>query len=227
MATIPISQELFDELVEMRGRIDGADGPFVPYVGPFYGAGTPRIAFIGKATASWDHDEPPTLAGQIAEARRFVKECLLEGSYRSSFWNFVIDCTLDLTGHDRTQPQAADWALGRIVWSNLMKIAVNGGNPIGQAAASQRDLARRILKFELDALSPDCVIITTSEYEGDLVWSVFGDDWTDLGDTELGTQVARNQPDGTRVYYTVHPQGKATELRESIIREIVADFEKR
>lgn len=228
----PTGVTLVRRLRAVAETIDGAEHPFIPYVGLHYGAtGTPKIMFVGQATRGLDA-EGDSKSQLAAAARWFVRDFVVAERFdrRSAFWRFVVAVTLRLLNrnHDPSYPSDQDvaWALDRIVWTNLLKIAVNGANPVGGAAQAQRDLCADILRHEMQVLAPDCVVILTNEYEGDLVWRVFGKDWKTLGDPMLNSQ---KNPGGylPAFYYTIHPQGKSREIISRLTEAIVVDFSPR
>ena len=214
----PMPPDVFDRLLAVRDSIPGAEGVFVPYVGSRYGqGGAARLMLVGKATAKWEPGD--TLGVQRKEAKQFVHNKVKTGEYDSAFWRFLDRLTAAVNGTE--EPGNLD----TIVWTNLMKIPVNGGNPTGPAASAQREIAASCLRNELETLAPECVVITANNYEGNFIERMFGSNW-DKNESALGTWKTVG-PTGARICWTMHPEWKSRDVLDRIVSVIAADFRAR
>lgn len=222
-----LSEELFQELHDLAKRLDrensscSCDGVFVPRVGKLYGEkDAPRIMFVGKATAGWGGDSK-SLEDDWQATENFYDK-LYNGEYKSQFWYYIRGLTREIYKEvGLNYENDIQWAVDRVIWSNLMKIGVNGSQPYGRLASEQRPMMKRILAYEMHNLRPDAIILCTNDYEAKLVEEVFG-----AQNAETIAYVGSDPIDSTlveeidaKLYWTRHPQGWAKNEAERIIAE--------
>jgi len=120
-----------------------------------------------------------------------------------------------------------------IAWSNLYKISPNtskgGGNPSKENIDKQLDLCRRILKSEIEILSPKYVVLFTSGWESKtgFLWYINGKQHT-----KQINEIPWNGNNKIRVYNiidtifitSVHPQGKNEEKHINTIVELLKKY---
>lgn len=229
-----ISSELFTELLELWRKQQGTfgegaiAGPFVPMVGKRYGEpGSPRLMFVGKATYGWD--EPPELSLEACAILTHAHcKQVSNGGYRSAFWRFLDRMTRRMhsaAGCDSSN--SPEWALDRLVWSNLFKIGAAKSQPGKALARAQYDLMARLLTYEMESLRPDAIILMTGDYEGDFVERALGTECKHKlsGVAEPWTDVIEIPSINARLYWTRHPQGWSNpEPEEAAICRDFGDF---
>lgn len=208
----------YQELESLISHEVQAACPFVPFSGSeAISSICPRILYIGKATFGWDGS---SFEDAQDVASRFVMGEVARGQYRSAFWDFIIDVVprvhraCGLAAED-----AAEWALDRIRWTNLMKVGSAEGNPYGGLYGKQRLICHRILRDELQEFRPTCVVMVTGgDYEAD-VYEVFGREWDEhtlrLPGNNLWVKDLPDEFSKGRVYWTRHPQGWRRDHREA------------
>ena len=104
------------------------------------------IIFYGRATNSWDDDVEKSLETVIEE-------------YRCPFFNLMRHVSEDFYGDD--------WS-SYVAWSNVSKIAPwKGGNPSEDLWNAQYFGMVKIIKKEIEFLSPHAVILVTGNTAGD------------------------------------------------------------
>jgi hypothetical protein len=230
--TDEIFQRLRDTYFDLCSRNPGKmiECPFIPVIGAkYFERNCPRVMFIGKATGRWDGVPEPNLIEQIAANGLWCDINLARQS--SAFWRFARERTVDVwkacSLETEKEPQ---WAVDRLVWSNLAKIAVDRTQPTGPDADIQRKLNAEILEREVSKLSPSIIFITTGDYEGEetgLVHTVFGPnkDW-DKHLPNIPPQEARswyqlNRKFSALVFWTPHPQASNWANRHSEIASMI------
>lgn len=220
-----MSNELFRELHDLADRMgQDCEGAFVPRVGSLYDEeGAPRIMFIGKATAGWGGSSK-SLEDDWRVTEEFYED-LYTYQYRSMFWYYIRNLTSGVYGKLGLHfEQDMRWVLDRVIWSNLMKIGVNATQPYGKLADEQRPLMEKILRYELESLQPDMILICTNDYESRLVENIFGfqnyEVIAEVGRSEIWSIVMEEV--GAKVYWTRHPQGWGN--RSEAERLIAEDF---
>lgn len=122
-------------------------------------------------------------------------------TFRSFFWKVSYKLTCDLYGLSR---DSWDWAK-KIVWSNLYKIAEDGGNPNPYLREQQIPTSVDLLRKEIEEIRPKyCVVLTNYEW-----WKPFK---KRLGATEciydksLSEIVAFEQYNDTKIIVTTRPR---------------------
>lgn len=228
--SLPISEELFKRLigkfVEIEKTFPGkTDFPFLSVAGRHYADQKhPRIMFIGKATAGSVIEKPSEIT-KAADCEKDIAEFwkkVAEGEYHSLFWSFLCSTTRRLweaCGYEtENSPQ---WALDRLVWNNVMKIGMDGTQPVGEAANMQRSLCKEILQFELKTLKPTIIIAVTNNYEWHLINFFF-----DKNNEKNNENILPDAPPykcntwhreirrGVHMFWTRHPQGWKREYRD-------------
>ena len=187
------------------------DGVFHTYVGERYcEASSRRLMIVGKATMGW---------GECGHegSRDFVIGKVAERKYSSHFWHFIR--TLSARLHDHLNPDDLKALYERVVWSNIMRIGVNGGNPKGSTRNRQRDLCAALTKAEVKSLRPTHLVFTTGNDYWDEVCAVVGAQ----SRCELEEDVWRlyGTDRGMNVYWTRHPQGWSSIRKERAIQHII------
>jgi len=115
--------------------------PFKSQIGGEYPSEAHKgMVFYGRATNGWDEDNHETL-----------KEILTGQRYRP-FINLIYWVGWTYYG---------DSYYDKIVWSNICKIAPDGGNPSGTLWDAQYPHMVKIIKKEIEILSPAVVVLVT------------------------------------------------------------------
>ena len=159
---------LYKELLEQLSKEDReTTSPFcVKWGKNFPTASFSGLLFIGRATNGWGTDSTESvdvLFDGDDNSRGFAdpnQMSWLEShpSYnwqRSAFWRVVSNVSQSYT--------QGEWFNG-IAWTNLYKIApYDGGNPSNRLCYEQLPICQKILKNEIEILSPKFVILLTGE----------------------------------------------------------------
>ena len=130
-----------DNLVQFRTRI-GENFPSEKNTG---------IIFYGRATNGWYDEEK-----EQPDKRKTLFQHLYE--YKSTFFSFIRKIAKSIYGED---------CASQIAWSNVCKIAPSdGGNPSDALWEAQYKSMAKIIKTEIDYLSPSLVILITGNTAG-------------------------------------------------------------
>lgn len=103
------------------------------------------IIFYGRATNGWDDEEFNEL------------EPVLEKEYWRPFFNLLYYFAWDIYGDS--------WR-SKVAWSNICKIAPDGGNPSDALWYAQYDSIIEIIRKEVELLSPEIVVLVTGNTAG-------------------------------------------------------------
>ncbi len=173
--------------------------PFLSAPSPFTATNGGRsILLVGKATdGDWKMKDFEACARnkQIEKRRRVARSFIAEMSQKpkSEFWRFFQD--LQKIGLP-------------VIWSNLVKIGIKGGNPRGTDLNLQKELAQRTLRAEIDEYKPSLVFLVSGEYAvKEIVSPVFEKSgrWTKpKGKNYWWRNRTEEMPP---VLWTYHPQG--------------------
>ena len=215
-------KDIYKELEKKRKKIEdeygpsNTDGLFKTYVGKEYEPDSSKsLMVVGKATAGWDR----------IDAEGFVMEEVVTGEYNSAFWRFIIKLSTELNNTDYHKD-----ALQRIVWSNIMKIGIYGGNPYGDAYTYQRELCIELLKKEIEYLKPArLVFVTGDDYLYDVLQVIgIGKQIVCIDDEKMKPEAykLKLQPKSLikncSVFLTRHPQGWTLEDRKCAEKAIIS-----
>lgn len=187
------------------------------------------ILFVGKATNGWlsTSKDVDVLFGNTdngifnrVDQMEWIND--LEGNdegydtKKSAFWRVV----KKISSHFYQDKWYAN-----IAWSNLYKLAlVENGNPDSSLRAKQHFACLKILKREIELLSPKYVIMFTSGWEKDfLIYMNHGSDrLINIGKESWnwrGYESEMYEIDNTFYITSCHPQGKPEQGRvDEIIR---------
>lgn len=135
-----------DELVTFTCRV-GRDYPVEPYKG---------ILFYGRATNGWDDDD---------EKNKDLEQVIIDNINRGSQLFKLL--------HPFAEKFYGDSWLTKVAWSNICKIAPNGGNPSTSLWYAQRDSLTPIIRKEIELLSPEIVVLVT----GNTAVKKYADPW--------------------------------------------------
>lgn len=125
------------------------------------------ILFVGRATNGWvaQGEDLETLFGD-SDSSIFAREDQMQwvenaegnregyNSNRSAFWRVIKQVA---------QHYYSDNWSSYIAWSNVCKVAPQGGNPNDSLYYAQLEDCKKILKTEIEVLSPKFVIFLTGE----------------------------------------------------------------
>ncbi len=186
------------------------------------------ILFVGKATNGWvdKNDTEPKTVERIFDDKEnpvFNRDDQMEwveklkgnkGGYntrRSAFWR-VIEYITKYFYKD-------DW-WSHVAWSNLYKISPKEGNPDGDLIRAQFGDCVKILKKEVEILSPEIVVFLTGMTWGYDFLKHYndGEDPEETCDKEKWGNVYKI--DDIIFIISPHPQGKPKEQRECLIKLI-------
>jgi len=229
-----VLKPFYKELLEQLSKEDKeATSPFCIEWGKNFPTDSfSGLLFIGRATNGWGTDSTESvdvLFDGDNESRGFAhpnQMSWLENhpSYnwqRSAFWRVVSNVSQSYT--------QGEWFNG-IAWTNLYKIApYDGGNPSNRLCYEQLPICQKILKNEIEILSPKFVILLTGEnWAKDFLPYLNGEkECNPISTIEWGknNEYLINLYNFNGVYFlqTEHPQGKD---EESHINAIVSIIEK-
>lgn len=100
------------------------------------------ILFYGRATNGWDDDD-----------KKNDDLCLVyENNSSSPFFNLLYYLSWEFYGDS--------WC-SKIAWSNICKIAPNGGNPSDSLWRAQKNSLSAIIQREVELLSPELIVLIT------------------------------------------------------------------
>ena len=219
---------MYDQLEKLKneneeGVFDNADGVFRTYIGEKYRKSSERLMIVGKATTGWDDKKD--------DAKKFVMECVTRGFYTSSFWRFIYKLLLqihhqnsDSKKPDREDRESREELFEQVVWSNIMKIGINSGNPTRLARRYQRKDCIRLIKREIGYLKPTKLVFVVGKDYREEVFETLGIGFNKEFDLDNG--ICRLEPSppikNCTVFWTRHPQGWAKDDMREAIRKIAS-----
>ena len=223
---IDIINCMYDQLKELKiknekGAFDNADGVFRTYEGEKYRRSSERLMIVGKATAGWDDENEN-------EAKEFVMQCVVRGAYTSSFWRFIHDllCKVhpEIISKAPSNRKGREEVFKRVVWSNIMKIGINGGNPYGNALKDQREVCTKLLRLEIEHLKPTkLVFVTGNEYWEDVEQAIeYKEGQKKIGPGIWKLKHRLQLEKSSMLFCTRHPQGWAKDDMREAIRKIAS-----
>lgn len=106
------------------------------------------IAFYGRATNGWD---------EYDESAKNKIETILWKQTRRPFLNLIYRVSWTYYDNDYCN---------NVVWSNIYKIAPDGGNPPADLKLEQHDYIVEIIRKEIEILSPALVVLITGNSVG-------------------------------------------------------------
>lgn len=114
---------------------------FTALTGPDYPVEPGRgILYYGRATNGWDDDNHDEL------------DKILYDQKRRPFFNLLYYFAWEFYG---------EYWNKKVAWSNICKIAPNGGNPSNLLWDVQKDILPEIIKEEVELLSPEIIVLVT------------------------------------------------------------------
>jgi len=168
------------------------------------------IVFYGRATNGWD---------EYDESERNKIENILWEQTRRPFFNLVY--WVSWTYYDNEYRNS-------VVWSNIYKIAPNGGNPSSELQSEQHDYIVDIIRKEIEMLSPAVIVLITGNTVGAQWSSPF---WEAFPDMKLidSRQWGRNKEcrsslfsDGSlNVILTDRPEERPIEEHANAITDLI------
>lgn len=194
------------------------------------------VIFYGRAVNGWGTNEninslfPQDFQNPNDEERTFNKNDQMiwvqrdwnntEGysTNRSAFWRVIRKISEHFYGDD--------W-YRKIIWSNLYKVAPNGGNPGNLLCSAQLEICCKIMKKELKLFNSKHVVLLT------------GFNWAKEFLSELNNKTIPNAIEkvawdnytsevykiGTQYFYlTQHPQGKPEEAHVDAIIKLIEKY---
>lgn len=201
---------------------------FVPRAGGQFGG---KLMVVGRAVNGWIHQFHHPQISDAAAREAFLKVVTgkeggsegtmawvewnwprSKGRYstsRSAFWRVIKKVASGLGVGGAGWPE-------RIAWTNLYHVSPSDtGNPDTALREVQLEACRRLLRYEVDRLRPEVILVLTGRW-----W--FGPFETSLGvrlaATDGNPVEAVGQIGGSRVVVAPHPQGKPEAL---LVREIL------
>lgn len=241
--------ELYKDLLSRRDLdANRLAAPFISSPMEGYWESPLRVMYVGKATGGeWGYDvfsfeelafqggiEPTAFLDKTKSCTRKFLGWVGEGRYNPAFWRFAHKLSQEAYAIGGTTGRP----LANLLWTNVAKLGVKEGNPGGQYLWSQVDLARAMLKAEVQHYRPHAIVICTGIYangEGnspDIVHSVFGSvdlkDWQKPVDTLWWRPSSLHEfglkNDHTPIVVSIidHPQGKRREVVEKWI-DVIAE----
>jgi len=226
-------EAIFEELLAEVATTTEPSVPLVPFW-PLCGASyAGDLLVVGRSVNGWVADRT---AGQLRtqEGRRKVLGWLRRdaepahgdrmawvidlwgatagyNTRRSAFWRVLADLTSGLG--DRQWP-------GRLVWTNLYKVAPAAGwNPGSDLQRAQRARAAELLRIELDAFRPRRVLALTGDWISPFSLAL------DLDlTTRAGLVVGTAERSGVPWVVAKHPMGKPHEPFVNAVRSAFDDL---
>lgn len=192
----------------------GKDFPTAPNTG---------ILFIGKATNGWitkernvdilfngnDTERIFARPDQMKWVKDYEHKKVGYNTCKSAFWRTIKKISSSVY-------EPLNWN-SRIAWSNLYKVApFKQGNPTGKLRKLQLPYCRKILEAEIGLLQPRFIILFTSHWDKDFLYSLNQEHTKSLESAEHGIKIY--QIDGRYFISAPHPQGKPEkEIAKTII----------
>lgn len=138
------TQSIYDEMCELlSNKAEDFEEKYCIFhtcVGHLYEKADKRIVFYGRATNGWDEDDNPGIFT--------IVKCK-----RSPFFRLINRIANELFPQNPVES---------IVWSNVCKVAPRkGGNPSQKCYEAQLPFDGKILRKEMEILSPDVMIFIT------------------------------------------------------------------
>jgi hypothetical protein len=204
---LPLIQEKwFDKFSELQGFVepDRLAAPFISIREQgFIRSNHRTILLVGKATAGpWckeeflsNSDRPLT---ERMQERRGATRCHLEKMHKypsSAFWRFWTEL------HQFSSS---------VIWTNLAKIGVVSGNPVGDCLEMQSQLAIETLHAEIEEYRPRLIVITGEYATNEILYQIWPkNDWEGARHPEYCW--IRKTSSGPSVLWVDHPERKRKE----------------
>jgi hypothetical protein len=202
-------------------REKGFCEPWVPYVGPDFGAsGGPRLVYCGAAPSyeSNDRDEYPADNDETAlrMATKRWADFVSGGGYNSAFWRLGKLIVENLDG-----PPPSPNPFSRIAWTNLTKLnGVGDSAPKGgDAELLSLDVAQ--MTREISILRPDILICVSGSMLTSTGNRIFADCEPMLVQPETSNTLVKRLPNGGILYWTMHPNWKTKAWSQSVISDLL------
>ncbi len=228
---IPLYQELIENVKDFNDKVFfcaqwGSNYPVEDNSG---------LLFIGRATNDWHgySNDVNVLFGD-GDGKIFnednqmtwLSECNVNSRYnpnRSAFWRIAKGIC------ENIYPDDIDSWYSHIAYSNICKVAPEGGNPGSKMYSAQIICASKILQKELAHLSPKVVImITGDDWSGDALRFLNNDIYPDVikciyWSSEYKCEVFKIN--NTYILHTEHPQGKGDEALINCLSNLVKELD--
>lgn len=228
----PLYRNLMEHTMEYRESYSEALVAFAAQWGKdFPSAANDGILFVGRATNGWSNDDANVDNLFDGEGRIFnrpdqmvwVKE--KEGdanwnSNHSAFWRVVRGVARNFYPDDE---------LNHIAWSNLCKLAPDGGNPSAGLFKAQMLDACDILNKEVEILSPKFVVLMTGiDMADNFISGLNGNEWPEnqvvAKEDWAGYSATVFQIGQHYVILTEHPQGKGDKEHIDCLTSLIKKF---
>ena len=140
---------------------------------------------------------------------------------RSAFWRVIREMTKELGIADLSENT---WS-SRLVWSNLYKVAPDGGNPEGRLRSLQLPGCIALLRMELDIYRPRRLLLLTGLNWATPFLESFAPGVTAVSGYHYVEAIGEigHDPDLTQVVVAAHPQGKN---EATWVKEVMKGFQK-
>jgi hypothetical protein len=194
--------------------------PWVPYVGPDFGAaGSPRIVYCGAAPAYNRNDEgsyPPDDEAALRMATKRWADFAAGGGYDSAFWRLGKLIVENLDG-----PPPSPNPFSRIAWTNLTKLNAVGDSAPKGGGAELLSLDVAQMTREISILRPDILICVSGSMLTSTGNRVFADCEPMLVQPETSNTLVKRLPSGGILYWTMHPNWKTKAWSQSVISDLL------
>ena len=132
---------------------------FTTQVGELYPEETGKgILIYGRATNGWGEDH------------KKIEDILWDQTNRT-FFNLIYQFSKEFFGDDYCYS---------VAWGNITKLAPDGGNPSDELWEAQYSGMRKIIRKEVELLSPGVIVLVTGNTAGEHWDAPFFDEYTDL-----------------------------------------------
>ena len=202
-------------------REKGYCEPWVPYVGPDFGAaGGPRIVYCGAAPyyESDDRDEYP--ADNDETALRMATERWADfgggGGYKSGFWRLGKLLAESLTG-----PAQSANPFSKIAWTNLTKVNEVGRPTPRGGGDALRSLDVAQMRREIELLRPDLLVCVSGSMMVSTGNAAFSHCEPMAVQPQRPNTIVKRLPTGGLLYWTEHPRPKGAAWMQSVISDLL------
>lgn len=229
---------LYDELIESVKEFQDMElVPFCIQWGSKYPTHNNKgIMFYGRATNGWvtndlnvdklfDINNPDRIFARDDQMSWVDDSSGENGNYntnRSAFWRVIRQTAIHFYPDDELQ---------HICWSNVCKIAPDGGNPTDPLFYAQLSAARRIMQKEIEIFAPRHVVLLVGEgWAKDFLYFLNGNQRThSIATYTWGTtkkyQIKVYKIGETYFYRSEHPERKNEETHISALIRAITKYE--
>jgi hypothetical protein len=178
-----------------------------------------RVLLIGKATRGEFYRTEFELADEVNSPNRFEKlvserlsrtkaflQEVTSGNYSSAFWKLASKLNEQATNGKENK----NGGLSNLVWSNLIKIGVENGNPSPKYIRPQVDASIEMLRAELNYYKPDLIFASTGTFATEISDGFLGNHgWEKPSDDLWYRNANKGFP---AIVVTDHPERKHNEM---------------